>query len=325
MKRWTILACALVAVLALSGSAPGAGGKSGNALDMYRATLDAAQAAKLRQQGYDVASVHQSGGGTQIDLVLSAGERDRLASQGIKLGLIKNAKGQTVRQQAELMAADGYTVYRSYDERGGIRDELYSIARRNPGIVKLKVIGKTVQGREIIALKVTKDAKTVADGARPDVLYMGTIHAREWIATEVVRRELNYFVSNYGKNAEVTNLVNTRELWFLVVANPDGYQYTFDTERLWRKNLRDNNADGQITVGDGVDLNRNYDINWGYDEEGSSSQVSSDTFRGTAPASEPETQATQKLINDQKFKFLVTYHSYGPLLLYAFGWQIQTP
>jgi hypothetical protein len=324
MKRWTFLACALVAVLATSGAAPGAGGKSANALNMYRATVDAAQAANLRQS-YDVAAEREGAGGTQVDLVLSAGERDRLASQGIKLGLIKNAKGQTVRQQAELMAAGGYTVYRSYDERGGIRDELYSIARRNPGIVKLKVIGKTLQGREIIALKVTKDAKTVADGTRPDVLYMGTIHAREWIAAEVVRRELNYFVSNYGKNAEVTNLVNTRELWFLVVANPDGYQYTFDTERLWRKNLRDNNADGQIAVGDGVDLNRNYDINWGYDEEGSSSQVSSDTFRGTAPASEPETQATQKLINDQKFKFLVTYHSYGPLLLYAFGWQIQTP
>ena len=55
------------------------------------------------------------------------------------------------------------------------------------------------------------------------------------------------------------------------VANPDGYQYTFDTERLWRKNLRDNDADGQITNADGVDLNRNYDINWRYDDEGSSS------------------------------------------------------
>jgi hypothetical protein len=102
---------------------------------MYRATLDAGQVAKLRQQGYDV--VRQSGAGTQVDLVLSADERDRLAAQGITLGLIKNGKGQTVRQQAELMAAAGYTVYRSYDERGGIRDELYSIARRNPGIVKL--------------------------------------------------------------------------------------------------------------------------------------------------------------------------------------------
>ena len=154
---------------------------------------------------------------------------------------------------------------------------------------------------------------------------MSTIHAREWISTEVNRRLLHYFVDNYGKNADVTNLVNTSELWFLVVANPDGYQYTFDHTRLWRKNLHDNDGDGQITGNDGVDLNRNYDVDWGYDNEGSSTQFSADDYRGTGPASEPETQAHQALIDRLKFKFLITYHSYGPLILYPFGWQVQTP
>jgi hypothetical protein len=312
-----------VAAFVFATSAPGAGYKG--TLDMYRATVDGAQVAKLVREGYDVAAVRQSVAGTQVDLVLSRSERDALGAQGIKLGLIKNGKGQTVRQQAALMAVGGFNVYRSYDERGGIRDELYSLASKNPNIVKLEVIGHTLQGREIIALKVTKNARTVADGSRPDVLYMGTIHAREWIAAEVVRRDLHYFVDNYNKIADVTNLVNTRELWFLVIANPDGYQYTFDTERLWRKNLRDNDGDGQVTNADGVDLNRNYDINWRYDDEGSSSQIASETYRGTAPASEPETQAHQALIDRLKFKFLVTYHSFGPLLLYPFGWQIQTP
>jgi hypothetical protein len=325
MRSWIALACALVALLVTSGAAPGAGGPNAGPLDMYQATVDAAQVAKLVRSGYDVASVHQSAAGTQVDLVLFARDRDRLAGQGIALELIRNAKGQTVREQAALMAAAGFTVWRSYDQPGGIRDELYSIAAKNPSIVKLEVIGHTIQGREIVALKVTKNARTVADGSRPDVLYMGTIHAREWIATEVVRRELHYFVDNYGKNADVTNLVNTRELWFMPVANPDGYQYTFDGDRLWRKNLHDNDGDGRITNADGVDANRNYDINWGYDDEGSSTQISSETYRGTGPASEPEVQAHQALIDRMKFKFLVTYHSYGPLLLYPFGWQIQTP
>ena len=73
-----------------------------------------------------------------------------------------------------------------------------------------------------------------------------------------------------ANDREVRKLLQTTELWFMPVANPDGYQYTFDHERLWRKNLRDNNGDGQITVGDGVDPNRNFPNHWGYDNEGSS-------------------------------------------------------
>ena len=171
----------------------------------------------------------------------------------------------------------------------------------------------------------TKNARQLADGSRPATLYMGTIHAREWIATEVTRRLLRHFVENYNRNAEITNLVNTRELWFMPVANPDGYQYTFSTERLWRKNLHDNNADGTISTGDGVDLNRNYDERWNYDNEGSSTESASDTYRGTGPASEPEVKAHQALIDRMRFKFLLTYHSYGPLLLYPYGWQVKTP
>ena len=68
----------------------------------------------------------------------------------------------------------------------------------------------------------------------------------------------------------------------MIVANPDGYDFTFTPgNRLWRKNLRDNNGDGQITIGDGVDPNRNYPTYWGYDNEGSSDEPASDTYRGT--------------------------------------------
>ncbi len=326
MRRGIFFVVALLVLLAFATTGSSAGGRhSGASLDLYTGVVSSEQVAQLVRQGYDVAEASQAAGGVQVDLVLTKAEVAKLAAQGIDVKPRRDKQGRTQSERAAAQAADGYNVWRSYDEKDGIRDELYSIARRNPQIVKLEVIGHTIQGREIIALKVTKDAKTIADGARPDVLYMSTIHAREWIANEVNRRLLHHFVDNYGTNAEVTNLVNTRELWFMVIANPDGYQYTFDHERLWRKNLRDNDGDGQITNADGVDLNRNYDVQWGYDDEGSSSQPSSLTYRGPAPASEPEVQAHQALIDRLKFKFLVTYHSYGPLLLYAYGWQIQTP
>jgi len=324
MRKWVApaLACLVVVLATAAAAAPG---KGNGHLEMYTANVARADVAKLIREGYDVTAVRAAGERADVDLVLSQRELRLLERRGVAVHVKRDANGKSATERAAAQAAGGYTVWRSWDQPGGIRDELYSIAQKNPSIVKLEVIGHTIQGREIVALKVTKNANTVADGSRPDVLYMGTIHAREWIATEVVRRELHYFVDNYNKNADVTNLVNTRELWFMPVANPDGYQYTFDHERLWRKNLRDNDGDGQVTTADGVDPNRNYDIKWRYDNEGSSSETSSLTYRGTAPASEPEVQAHQALIDRLKFKFLITYHSYGPLLLYPFGWQIQTP
>ncbi|MGH3467109.1 MAG: M14 family zinc carboxypeptidase, partial [Thermocrispum sp.] len=115
------------------------------------------------------------------------------------------------------------------------------------------------------------------------------------------------------------------ELWFILVANPDGYQYTFDHDRLWRKNLRDNNGDGVIANGDGVDPNRNFDEHFNYDNEGSSSQTASETYRGPRPASEPETKALQGVIDQVKPVFQSNWHSYGPLILYPQGWQVGTP
>ena len=124
---------------------------------------------------------------------------------------------------------------------------------------------------------------------------------------------------------ELTKLVDTRELWFILIANPDGYDFTFTPEnRLWRKNLRDNDGDGQITAIDGVDPNRNFPTRWSYDDEGSNSELSSETYHGTGPASEPETKAFLSLMNRVHFTSNKNDHTFGRLLLWPFGWQVDT-
>ncbi|MDQ3879820.1 MAG: M14 family metallopeptidase, partial [Chloroflexota bacterium] len=210
-------------------------------------------------------------------------------------------------------------------------------------IAKLESIGKSHLGRDIWALKITKDAKTTPDNARPAVLYNALQHAREWLAGETCRRTLDFFVDNYGGTgdavdshgdpipgisaAEVTQLVDTRELWFLCVANPDGYEYTFtEGNRLWRKNMADNDGDGiRGETNDGVDPNRNFPTNWGRDNEGSSDDPSSETYRGPAPASEPETKAMKGLWDRVDFTFQKNDHTAAELLLYPQGFQQYTP
>src|SRR5262245_44933141 len=333
MRGWllgSLVAAVIAGVcvgLAPTTAKPEAPGRDPDQLDAYTVTVAPSELSAIAQQGYDVSGQRVlKSGAVRLDLVLDQAQADQLRSRGVDLKLTRVKGGKTIRQFAAAQAVGGFKVWRSYDEPGGIRDQLYAAARKNPQLVKLEVLGHTAQGREIIAVKLTQGAQDQPDGKRPAVLFSATQHAREWISTEVDRRLMNYYIDQWrANNRDVRKLLQTTELWFMPVANPDGYQYTFDHQRLWRKNLRDNNGDGITQVGDGVDPNRNFRAHWGWDEEGSSSVQSSDTYRGPSPGSEPETKAMMGLLDRIRFKFQVNYHSNGQWLLYPEGWQTSTP
>jgi len=296
----------------------------GGHLEMYTAMVDGSVVQELVAQGYDVAAFEETTEGVEVDLVLTAREANGLRTAGFDVEVTRTRGGLTVSEFAAQQQADGFEVYRSWDEQGGIEDEIRRTARTNPQIADLHDLGDSVQGRDILAVRLTADARTTPVGSRPAVLYQATTHAREWISTEVGMRLLQWYIDN-ADDPDVASILSSTEVWFIPVLNPDGYEHTFDVERLWRKNLRDNDGDGQITNSDGVDLNRNYPEHWNYDNEGSSSQFSSETYRGAAPASEPETQADMALFDMADIRFAISYHSFGELLLYAQGWQVQTP
>ncbi|HEY3140181.1 MAG TPA: M14 family metallopeptidase [Acidimicrobiales bacterium] len=298
-------------------------------LDLYTGAMTSEQAKQLADGGLDIVATEPSADGTNVDVqaVLSQDELARVeARTGVDMQLKLNANGQSSAEAAALQAASGFNVWRSWDEAGGIRDEMNQIAADNPNIVKREVLATTYQGREILALKVTTGANRGRDGHKPAVLYVSNQHAREWISVEVNRRLLNWYIDHYNAgDPAIRDLLQTTELWFVLSANPDGYQYTFDAERLWRKNLRDNNSDGQITIGDGVDPNRNWPEHFNYDGEGSSAIIANDTYRGPSATSEPETQALKGLIDRVKPKTMSNFHSFGPLILYPQGWIVGAP
>jgi len=301
-------------------------GDSGLTVYEGRATprqLDALVAAGVDRE--DVVTGRTQRGSTRIEAILTYDQLKELRERGMDL-TVKRVSGQSASRVLAAEQQEGYDVYRSYSEPGGIRDELIATTRRYQALTELVPIGETVQGREILAVKVTRNARNLRDGARPAVLYSATQHAREWITPEMTRRLMHHVLDKYGESTRITRLLDTTELWFVPVANPDGYDFTFtEGNRLWRKNLRDNNGDGQITSGDGVDPNRNFPFKWGYDDEGSSPEPSSEVYRGRAPASEPETRALIGLMRRIDFEFQVNYHSAAELLLYGTGWQVSTP
>ncbi|HEX2360785.1 MAG TPA: M14 family zinc carboxypeptidase [Jiangellaceae bacterium] len=324
-------AIALVGTAAITTVPAGAAPKSppgGAGLEVYTGEVDAAGVEKMRALGLDANDFvvdAGAGGTTEVEAVLTDTQAAKLQAQGVELE-VKRVDGKTASEVLQAQAEQGWDAFRSYSEDGGIRDEIMATAAENETLTEVVNVGSTVEGQDILALRVTANAANVPDGTRPAVLYAGAQHAREWITPEMVRRLMHYVLDNYGTDDEITELVDTTELWFLPVANPDGYDFTFtEGNRLWRKNTREINGEPGISIGDGVDPNRNFSVKWGYDNEGSSPDPASDTYRGSGPNSEPETQALDNLFADVGFEFFINYHSAANLLLYGIGWQVATP
>src|SRR4029078_1865916 len=217
MRRWTILACALVAVLAWAGVAQ-SGVKRQVSLNFYRATLSQAKYEKMLAQHVDIAAATTRGKKVTLQLVLTKGQVHVLRPKGVKVTLIRNSKGQTARQAAAAQMSSGFNVWRDYDGPDGLRAWMYKTAKENPQLVKLEVIGHTGQGREIIALKLTQSARDVPDNSRPAVLYSATQHAREGIAPAVDQRPAPWLIDEWrANNKPIKEMLKERELWFVIV------------------------------------------------------------------------------------------------------------
>ena len=326
MHRWCLAAACAVAITGVAVPTAAAKQRPQDRLDAYTVVTTTDKLADFEAKGLDVADSEVRGSNVRANMILTREQAQDVRAAGASAKLTRVKGGKTVKQFAAAQAANGYTVWKSYDEPGGYRDQMYELARQYPGVTKLVKIGTTLKGREILALKVTQGARGQRDGRRPAVLYSSVQHAREWIASEVNRRLMYHYIERWAaEDPQTVKLLQSTELWFVPIMNPDGYQYSFDVERLWRKNLRDNDGDGQTTNADGVDPNRNYPEHFKYDEEGSSKIQSSQTYRGPGPASEAETQAIMGLSERVGFEFNVNYHSNGRWLLYPEGWQTSSP
>lgn len=275
------------------------------------------------KEGYDIAAFAPD---KYIDLVLDQSQKQALENKGFVLKIT-----QTESQLREnMVTGKALAGYRTYSD---LYTELLNLQAAHPDICKLYDIGES-RGKEytqstynnykheIWALKVSDNVAVEED--EPGVFYMGTHHAREPISLEVAMYILNYIVSNYGDDPTITNDVNNKQIWFMPLVNPNGHKIVTDEVDLWwRKNIRDNNANGLIESGttDGVDLNRNYSWEWG--GEGTSTSPSDITYCGPSPSSEPETMAMKNLMDQHHFVAGITYHSYSELVLFPYGYVTE--
>ncbi|MBI1193742.1 MAG: hypothetical protein GC205_11300 [Bacteroidetes bacterium] len=204
--------------------------------------------------------------------------------------------------------------------------QMDSMAARYPALVSPRTaFGSqlTHQGRQQFLLKIS-DNVSADESAEPNVLYTSLIHAREPAGMMSVLFYMNWLLENYGSDDRATYVINNAQLYFVPVVNPDGYEINRISNPggggLWRKNARNN---GGST---GVDLNRNWPYEWGYDDAGSSPVAASDVYRGPSAGSEPEISNLMELSVERNFRTALNYHSFGDLLIYPWGYDfVFTP
>lgn len=205
--------------------------------------------------------------------------------------------------------------YHTYDE---MLQKLRSVTQRHSQIASLHDIGDTwekTQGqanRDIWAVRLSGQGNP---DQKPGILFLGNHHARELATVEIPLLLIDLLTENYGKDPDITRLMDTRDIWLVPMVNPDGHILA-EQGQNWRKNTH---VHGRHR---GTDLNRNYSYQWG--GGGASTSPSSDTYRGEAPFSEPETQAVRNLLTSRRnLKVMMSYHSFSNLILWPWGYTTQ--
>lgn len=272
----------------------------------------------LFQLGFDPAG---HGPGVSLDFVLTPSDVARARSIGFEPVPVSIRRGGPLGAASTSLAQPNLGDYHTYAEAVA---EMASYAASHPAIARVETIGTSLEGRAISAIKISDNP--AVDEGEPEVLVVGCHHARELMSVELPLYLMRRLLDGYGVDPTLTALVDGREIWIVPVVNPDGYVYVQEhangqSSGWWRKNRRPN-ADGSV----GVDLNRNYGYEWAHDDFGSSPTPSVETYRGTAPFSEPETAALRDFIASHAFTTSLSFHSYGDLVLYPWGYDLlDTP
>jgi carboxypeptidase T len=243
---------------------------------------------------------------------------------------LEQASRVRLKETGQIQGIPGYNCYCTL-EKTYKKMELFAGAY--PELASLEDIGdswnKTQgQGGYDIFVLVLTNKNTI--GNKPKTLITSALHPREYTTAELTIRFAEYLLENYGKDADVTWLLDYQEVHLIIQANPDGRKAA-EGGVLWRKNGNSTHCEGSSRFY-GADLNRNFAFAWG---KLGADRPCTETYRGSSAGSEPETQAIQdylkKLFPDRRADdfsspasndtqgIYLDIHSFGELILWPWG------
>jgi murein tripeptide amidase MpaA len=215
-----------------------------------------------------------------------------------------------------LVGSANSTWFNSYHAYSDHIQFLRDLQASYPSNSEIVTAGNSLNGNPITGIHFYGSS---GKGAKPAVVFHGTVHAREWIGSMVVEYMAYNLLTNYATNTEIKSFVDTYDFYIFPVVNPDGFIYSQTTDRMWRKNRQSTSGSSCI----GHDINRNWPYMWSV-SGGASTNPCAQDFKGTAQGDAPETAALSswllKIKSAQGLKLFIDYHSYSQLFMTPYGY-----
>ncbi len=256
-----------------------------------------------------------------VDFLIPPGGLDAVRALGVTFDIAEPDMGGVVAaERARLNTPRPRDWYADFKNLQAISDKVDEFVALRPDIVSRFSVGPSLENRTIFGFRIDSPTPGPAGTIKPVMYLHSTQHAREWLAPMTTMYAAEQLIAGYGADPAATALLDKFTVMVVPVVNVDGYEFTWTTTRFWRKNRR-LNADGSY----GIDLNRNWSYAWGNDN-GSSGVPSNETYRGTAPFSEPETTAMRDhLLATPGVSLALDIHTYGSLILWPWGYTSTPP
>ncbi|XP_038059945.1 carboxypeptidase B-like [Patiria miniata] len=262
--------------------------------------------------------------GKSVDLMVAPDDADSvqefLAQHGLESTVTINDVQKVIEETSperpeENLAALSNFRYDLYHSLGEILTWMSDVAGEYPNIAKTENIGSSYEGRDLTLLKLGKSGSN-----KPIFWLMSGTHAREWLSPATLLKMVDLLLTGYGSDSEITNLLDKVDFYWMPIANPDGYEYSRSSDRLWRK-TRGKTSSSWCT---GADPNRNWDDHW--DDPASSTYACGQTYRGLAPFSEACVDVVSKyLLGLTGVEVFIDMHAYSQFWMTPYGWTTSLP
>lgn len=190
--------------------------------------------------------------------------------------------------------------------------------------VRLVTIGKSAQGRDIPALRIGVHPTNDDDpepSTRKTVLITAGLHAREWISTSTANYIAYTLITGFGKVPLITRMLEDFDFVIIPTLNPDGYVYTWETDRLWRKNRQQTS----IRFCQGMDLDHSFGFHW--DGSSTAGNPCSESYAGEKAFEAVEARQLADWARNEtdnngvEFIGLMDLHSYSQQILYPYSFS----